>query len=456
MTDTAALSPQPARTHLRAALVLGLPLVGSHLAQFALQITDTLMLGWYGVESLAGGVLGTTVFFTIFIFGTGFANAVMPMVATAAAAGAPDEVRRATRMGMWLSAGFAALMLPVMWWSGPLLRLLGQPDVAVGLAQDYLRIAGWGMAPALVVMVLKSHLAALERTQVVLWVTVAAVILNAAINWAFIFGNWGAPELGVRGAALASVVVQTATAAALAAYSGWLPALRRYALFARLWRPDAVALARVFRIGWPIGLALLAESGLFAATSILMGWIGTRELAAHGISIEITAMVFMIHLGLSNAATVMVGRARGRGDADGLRLGALVACALSAGVALATMVLYVAAPAALIGLFVAPDDPARPAIIAIGVPFILVAAVFQLADSAQVMAMGLLRGLQDTRVPMVIATIAYWVLGIPASWVLGFPLGLGGVGVWLGLVLGLSVAAVLLMTRFWRRAPRPA
>lgn len=456
MTDTASLGPQTARAHLRAALVLGLPLVGSHLAQFALQITDTLMLGWYGVTALAGGVLGTTVFFTIFIFGTGFANAVMPMVATAAAAGEAGEVRRATRMGLWLSAGFAALMLPVMWWSGPLLRLLGQPGTAAGLAQDYLRIAGWGMAPALVVMVLKSHLAALERTQVVLWVTVAAVVLNAAINWAFIFGNWGAPEMGVRGAAMASLVVQTATAIALAAYAGWLPSLRRYALFARIWRPDIVALGQVFRIGWPIGLALLAESGLFAATSILMGWIGTRALAAHGIAIEITALVFMIHLGLSNAATIIVGRALGRGDAAGLRAGAAVACALSGGVALATMALYVAAPEVLVGLFVSPTDPARPAIIAIGVPLLLVAALFQLADSAQVMAMGLLRGLQDTRVPMVIAAISYWGLGIPASWVLGFPLGLGGVGVWLGLVLGLSVAAVLLMTRFWRRAPRPA
>lgn len=440
--------------HARTVLVLGLPLVGSHMAQFLLHITDTIMLGWYGVEELAAGVLGATFFFTIFIFGTGFSNAVMPMVATAAASEDDTEVRRATRMGLWLSIGFGLTCMLAMWWSEAILLALGQPERVAELAQGYLRIAGWGMVPALVVMVLKSYLAALERTQVVLWVTVAAVFVNIFANWVFIFGNLGAPEMGVRGAALASVLVQIFSALGLMIYAAALPALRRYALFQRFWRPDWDAMRSVYRIGWPIGAALLAESGLFAATSLMMGWIGVRELAAHGIAIEITAMFFMVHLGLSNAATVLVGRARGRKDPQGLRDAAAAAVALSLLAASLTMVLYYAVPHLMIGLFLAPDEPQRAAIIAIGTGLLAVAALFQLADAAQVMAMGLLRGVQDTRVPMVIAAVSYWLVGIPASYLFGFVLGFGGAGIWFGLVLGLTLAAVLLMLRFWRRVVR--
>lgn len=441
---------------VRLVLALGLPLAGSHLAQFALQVTDTIMLGWYGVADLAAGVLGAAVFFTLFIFGTGFANAVMPMVATNAASDNDAEVRRATRMGLWLSVGFGLAVLPIFWWSGPLLRALDQPPEVAALAQDYLRILGFSMVPALVVMVIKNFLAALQRTQVVLWVTVGAVFVNILANWSLIFGNLGMPEMGVRGAAYASVLVHSLSALALMAYAGLLPALRRYSLWQRLWRPDWQAMGAVWRLGWPIGVALVAESGLFAATAVMMGWLGTQQLAAHGIALEITAMFFMIHLGLSNAATVIVGRARGHHDQDALRRGAATAVAVSMGVAVLTMVVYVIFGPWMVGLFLAPDEPQRAAIIAIGYALVLVAALFQLADAAQVMAMGLLRGVQDTRVPMLIAAFSYWVAGLGSSYLLGFTLGFGGEGIWFGLVIGLTLAAVMLMWRFWRgpgRAP---
>ena len=445
------------RNHIadaRLVLVLGLPLAGSHLAQFALQITDTVMLGWYGVTDLAAGVLGATVFFTLFILGTGIANAVMPMVATAAASDDDTEVRRATRMGLWLSIGFGVAVMPPLWWSEAILLALAQPADVAALTQDYLRILAFAMVPALVVMVLKCYLAALERTQVVLWVTVAAVFVNVFVNWVFIFGNLGAPELGVRGAAIATIIVQVLSALALMVYCAWLPALRRYTLWARFWRPDWVAMGQVWRLGWPIGIALVAEAGLFAATAVMMGWFGTRELAAHGIALEITAAFFMIHLGLSNAATVVVGRARGRGDQAALRRGAQAAVAVSLVFATLTMGIYLLFGELLVGLFLAPDDPERAVIIPIGVSLLVVAALFQLADAAQVMAMGLLRGVKDTKVPMFIAAGSYWLVGISASYVLGVVLGFGGQGIWFGLVIGLTLAAVLLMARFWRGAGR--
>ncbi len=437
-------------TNLRRVLALGLPLAGSHLAQFMLAVTDTIMLGWYGVVDLAAGVLGAALFFAVFTFGTGFANAVMPMVATAASSGQETEVRRATRMGLWLSIAFGLGALPVFWFSGALLTALGQPEDVIPLAKAYMRLLGFSLVPALIVMVLKNYLAALGRTQVALWITVAAVVLNVGLNWMFIFGNLGMPEMGVRGAALATIAVNLVTAGALALYCALQPALKLYTLFQRFWRADWQAMGQVWRLGWPIGVALVAETALFSAATVMIGWIGTHELAAHGIALEITAMLFMVHLGFSNAATVLGGRARGQRDQAALRMGAKVAVAVSMAFATVTMVLYIAAGPFLVGLFLSPDEPARATIITIGASFLIVAAVFQLTDGAQVMAMGLLRGVQDTRGPMLIAAFSYWGVGLPTSYLFGIVLGWGGEGVWAGLVVGLSVAAVLLMLRFWR------
>ncbi len=452
--NTTTSAPLSASGHARATLVLGLPLIGSHLAQFLLHVTDTIMLGWYGVLPLAAGVLGASSFFVVFIFGSGFAKAVMPMVAQAQSQRDDRQVRRVARMGLWLSILFGLCTYPLFWWSGDILLLLGQKPEVAALGQEYLRVAGLGMIPALLVMVLKSYLAALGRTQVVLWVTVAAVPMNAAVNWMLIFGNWGAPELGVQGSAIATLLAQGLSLLVLCIYAAMLPSLRHFHLFQRFWRPDWPGFRAVFRLGWPMGLTGLAESGLFQASALMMGWIGTNELAAHGIALEITALTFMVHVGLSNAVTVRTGRAYGAGDATGLRTGAWVAVVLSLGFALLTMVLFLAVPAPMVRLFLDMSDPQAQAIIATGVTLLACAALFQLADATQVMALGLLAGVQDTRVPMVLASVSYWIIGIPASYLLAFPLGFGAVGLWLGLVIGLACAAASLMWRFWTRAPK--
>jgi multidrug resistance protein, MATE family len=444
--------PLTKKAHARALLVLGLPLIGSNLAQMLLHVTDTVMMGWYGVVELAAVVLASSSFFIVFIVGAGFAQAVMPMVASAMGRGDEVQVRRDARMGLWLSIAFGLLTYPLFWWSEPVFLALGQqPEVAV-FGQDFLRIAGFGMIPALLIMVLKSYLAALERTQVVLWVTLAAVVVNIALGWALIFGNWGAPELGVRGAAIASVVVQTLTFVLLAIYAGWLPELRRFRLFQRFWRPDWQALRQVFRLGMPIGLTSLAEGGMFQASALMMGWIGTVELAAHGIALQAAALTFMVHVGLSNATTVRTALAAGSGDGAGMRVGAKVAIALSMGFALLTVALFLTMPGPIITLFLDTAKPESAQIVIYGTALLAVAALFQVVDALQVMALGLLRGIKDTRVPMWIAALSYWIIGIPASYLLAFKAGFGGVGLWLGLVIGLTAAAGMLMTRFWTRA----
>jgi MATE family multidrug resistance protein len=434
--------------HVRSILVLGLPLVGGHLAQFAIQMTDTIMLGWYGVDALAAVTLGATLFFVLFLMGTGFAWAVMPLVAAFDSAGDEIGLRRATRMGLWLSVLFCVLVMPLLWWSEPLLLALGQAPPVASDAATYLRIAGWGIFPAVSVKVLKSYLAALGRTQIVLWITCLAALINAGVNYALIFGNFGAPELGLAGAAIASVITQSVSLLCVAVYIALV--LPQHDLFRRIWRPDWDMFARVFRLGVPIGLTNLSEVSLFAASAMMMGWLGTVPLAAHGIAVQLASATFMVHMGLSNAATIRAGNAFGGRDRVHMARGAISVTALSLLMALATIALFLLAPVPLISLFLERGDPARGQIIAIGTGLLAIAALFQLVDGAQVIALGLLRGVQDTAQPMLIAAVSYWVVGIPASYLLGFTFGLEGIGVWLGLVLGLGVAGVLLMWRFWR------
>lgn len=442
--------PQPMSygQHLRAILVLGLPLAASQLASISLSLVDAVMLGWYAPAALAAETVASSIFNLLFLAASGFAAALASLVAKAEASGDTTQARRLTRMALWISMAAGALAMPILLSSERLLLAFGQEPEVAAMAAQYLDILAWGIFPALATMVLKAYLAALERTRIVLIVMLAAVAVNAVANYALIFGAWGVPELGIRGAAISSIVMHLATVAFLAAYVQRV--LPEQQLFRRIWRADPESLARVFRLGWPIGLTLVAEVGLFAASSILMGLLGEIPLVAHGIAMQITATIFMIHLGLSQAATIRAGNAHGRGAAIDLVRGARVAIFLSVLTVIASSLAFVTIPERMIGLFLDPAAPAREAILAVGRTLLFAAAVFQLADAMQVMALGLLRGLQDTRRPMIFAAISYWVVGVPCAALLAFGLGLGGVGIWLGLALGLTLASTLMMTRLWR------
>jgi len=325
--------------------------------------------------------------------------------------------------------------------------MMGQEPVIAEMAASYLRVAGWGIFPALLVMVLKSYLAALERTQIVLWVTLGAAVMNAAVNYVLIFGNFGAPELGVRGAAIASFSTQLVSFVAIIIYA--LKVLPEHELLKNFQRPDWEMLREVFRLGIPIGLTTLSEVSLFAASAMMMGWLGTVALAAHGIAASLAGLTFMVHLGLSNAATIRAGNAYGRRDKDHMARGGKVVTVMSLVMSVFATVFFVTMPETLMSVFMDGSDPQKPEILAIGVGLMAMAALFQLVDGVQAIALGLLRGVQDTTIPMVIGVFSYWGVGISSSYVLGFVLGYGGIGVWGGLVLGLACASVLLMLRFW-------
>jgi MATE family multidrug resistance protein len=436
--------------HSRAIWKLGMPLILSNLAQFAIHITDTVMLGWYSVTALAASTIATTMFFVIFIVGAGFSQAVTPLVAAAAEAADEVQVRRVTRMGLWLSILYGLIVTIPFFWAEDILIAMGQDPEVADLAHIYLQIVIWQMVPALIVMTLKAFLAALEHTAIILWATIGTAVMNGFVNYALIFGNWGAPEMGIKGAAIASLTSTMVAVMILVIYT--LRVLKRYQIFRNFWRSDAEVMKRVYKLGWPISLTSLAETGLFSASAVMMGWIGAIELAAHGIALQLAGLAFMVHIGFSQAATVRAGRALGRRDEALLRRGGITAIGMSAIYATVTSLLFLTMPETLVSLFIDPADPARPLLLQVGASLVMVAALFQLVDGLQVLALGLLRGVQDTTVPMVMATISYWVIGLPVSYLLAFHYGLGAIGLWLGLVIGLAVAAVLLLSRFWGRS----
>lgn len=442
------LPPAPSTgAEARALVRLGIPLAGSQVAQFLIVTTDTLMLGWYSITDLAAITIAGSFFFLLMILPMGFAYAVMPMVARAHEKGDEVQVRRVTRMGIWLAVGLAFLLQGIFWVSEPLLLWSGQaPDVAA-LAQDYLVLGGFAMVPGALVFVMRSYLSALERTSIVLWSTVAAVALNALCNYVLIFGKFGAPELGIKGAAIASLANTGFIAVVLVWYS--VRSFPEHELFVRFWKPDWAKAGEVFRLGWPISLTHLSETGLFSASALMMGWIGKETLAAHGIALQLAALTFMMHLGLAQAATIRAGQMMGRGDMLALRRVGLAGTLMSLGFALITAVVFLSLPELLLSGFIDPSDPQKPTILAIGVLLLAMAALFQTVDGAQVLALGLLRGMEDTKVPMYYAAVSYWVLGVPVSYVLAFQLDWGAAGVWLGLVVGLAGAAFAIMWRFW-------
>jgi MATE family multidrug resistance protein len=313
--------------HVRATLALGIPLVGSQLGLILMGTTDTIMLGWYGVEELAASVLASQFYFVVMMFGAGFSQAVMPMAAQAEGSGDARGVRRSVRMGLWVSILYSLLAIPVFKNTEPILLALGQDARVSALAADYVDFAMWALFPTLLAFTLRAFFSAIERARIIFFSTLAAVFANIAINWVLIFGNLGAPEMGIRGAAIATLLVNVLMFGAMAIHAVRQADAARFELFARFWRPDWQALGDVLRLGLPISVTILAEVGLFIASS-LMGWLGVVPLAAHGIAMQLASIAFMVPLGMSQAATVRVGRAFGRGDVLGLNRAAGAAMAI--------------------------------------------------------------------------------------------------------------------------------
>jgi MATE family multidrug resistance protein len=436
-------------------LVLAWPMALTNLSQMALLATDSAYLGHLSTEALAAVTLSGTLFWTMLApgFGLSFAAAAMLAQERGRRIGHVRAMRRTLRAGFWAALLGAVPGMVLLWNGGAVLRALGQEPALAEAAEQFLRCMLWGILPFGLFLNLRGLMAAMERPWPPLIIGLMAVPLNAMIGWVLIFGNLGAPALGVRGAGIAGAVADTAMFLALALFVARDRRLRRYRFFGRLWRLDLARLFRVLRLGLPIAAQMLLEIGLFSAVGLAMGAFGAQAVAAHAIALQIASITFAVPLGLAQAATARVGLAIGAARARAAWRAGWTAILLSTVFMGPMAALMLLIPGRLAGLFLDPAAPGAPETAALATTLLLFAGLFQLSDGLQVVGAGALRGLHDTRAPMLIAALGYWALGYTAALALGFPLGFGPAGIWAGLAIGLAGVALAMIWR-WARLSR--
>ena len=443
---------RPWRDELRSTLALAWPLILANLTQQLIQATDVLLLGRLGATPLAAATLALNLTWTFSIFLLGLITASSPMMATALGQrfNAVRDVRRTFRAGLWLLVIVMPPYSLLMWNAGGLMMTLGISAELAAQGQTFLRAYMWIVAPWLLFQLLRNFVAAVERPRIVLWLSIGGIFLNALVSWALIFGHFGLPALGLVGSGLGSTITWLIMCAALIAVISTDRRFRRFHLFGHWWRFDRQRTVAMLKLGWPIGATMGLEIGVFALAAYFMGWIGAPAVAAHAVALQLAALTFMVPLGLGQAATVRVGLALGRKDEAGVARAGWTAWVLGL-LFMATMALVMwGIPRQLITLFL-EDAPANAVVIALAVSFLRVAAAFQLVDGAQVIGAGMLRGLHDTRWPLLFALVGYWVVGLGIGSWLAFAADWKGVGIWVGLASGLAVVAGLMLARWLLR-----
>jgi MATE family multidrug resistance protein len=440
------------RAELRASLALAWPLMLANLTQQAIQATDVLLMGRLGSTQLAAATLALNLTFTFNLLMLGLITASSPMMATALGqrSNAVRDVRRTFRAGLWLLAFLLPPYWLILWHVGTLMRLFGESAELALQGQTFLRAYMWCTAPWLLFQLLRNFVSALERPRIVLWLSIAGIGVNALLSWSLIFGHFGLPALGLAGGGLGSTITWAALCGALVLVVLSDRRFRRFHLFGRFWRFDGDRTRSMVRLGWPIGATMALEMGVFALAAYFMGWIGAPAVAAHAVALQLAALTFMVPLGLGQAATVRVGLAVGRRDQQAITRAGWTAWIL--GVAfMGTMALVMwSMPRTLVTLFL-KDIPANAETIHLAVSFLTVAAAFQLVDGAQVIGAGMLRGLHDTRWPLLFALVGYWVVGLGIGVWLAFGRDWKGVGIWIGLASGLAAVAALMLARWTMR-----
>ena len=440
------------RAELGATLTLAWPLILSNLTMAAIQATDVVLMGWLGARPLAASALGINLTFAFSLICLGLVTASSPMMATAIGAKVEvvHDVRRTFRQSFWMVGTVTVPIWLVLWNSEPVIRALGQEPALARDAQLFLHGYMWSMLPFLLFQAMRNFVAALERPGWVLAISLGAIPMNALLSYGLIFGKFGLPEWGIFGGGLGSSIVWAAQVLLLAIVIVTDRQFRRFHLFGRFWKPDWPRYRKLWRLGFPIGLAMGFEGGVFSAAAYLMGLIDAESVAAHAVALQIAALSFMVPWGLSQAATVRVGRHLGEGDKAGIARAGWTAWTLGVGfMALMAIVIW-SIPRELITLFL-DDTPENARVIALGVSFLAIAAIFQVVDGAQVVGAGMLRGLHDARVPMIFTFVGYWGIGIGIGAWLAFREGWQGQGIWTGLAVGLAIVAVLMIWRWTRR-----
>lgn len=442
--------PSPMRIELRETLRLAGPLVLANLLQMMVYAIDVIFVARLGTEALAAASLSTSLFGLLVWSSSGLTGSAVSLIAAELGRGkhALREVRHSLRMALWLSGMAGVLGMAICSFGETIMLVTGQEPGVAARAGSFLALLMWSLIPQVACNVLRGFVAALGKPMVATLITALAIVVNALGNYAFVFGHFGAPAMGLEGSALSTLITSVIT---LLAYMAAIQAdrrMRRYHVFGRFWQAEWQRLREILNLGLPVAMIVLAEGGFFGSAAFLMGLLGPAQLAGHAVALQVAAFAFQVPFGVGQAATIRVGYCFGAMDRAGIgRAGwaGLMACVLFAGCAAAAMLAF---PREILSLYIATGDPANTAMLGFALVYLRVAAAFQLFDGIQAVAAGALRGLQDTRAPMQLALFGYWVAGFGTAALLGFRTPLGGLGIWIGLALGLVVVAALLLRRW--------
>ncbi|WP_404713381.1 MATE family efflux transporter [Sphingomonas sp. MMS24-J13] len=440
-------------TELSAQIALALPLVLGNIAWSGVAASDLFLLGKIGADAVAAGALALNIYNAFLVAGMGIVGAASPLIASERGRRRHSvrDIRRTVRQAIWAAIAFALPAWLILWHGEAILLRLGQDPALSRDAGTLMHSLQWALLPYLVLTTLRQFLSALERPIWTFVVIAVSLPVNLLLGWSLIFGHFGMPALGLFGAGLASTLTAAFMALGLSAVILIDRRFRRYRLFGRWWVADWARFRDIWQIGTPIAITIALEVTVFNASVFLMGLIDRASLAAHAVAIQIASVAFMMPMGIGQAATVRVGLAYGARDRAGVGRAGWVSLGLGCACATVSAAILLLWPRPFMAIFIDVTNPANAEVVRLCISFLAVAAFFQLFDCAQAIGAGALRGLHDTRVPMLFAAVGYWVFGIGTSVLLGFPLGMRGLGVWIGLATGLGLVAVLLV---WRWANR--
>ncbi|WOD38493.1 MATE family efflux transporter [Nodosilinea sp. E11] len=449
-TQVRSIAQSKTGVEAKAFLALALPLAGAQLAQAAVGFVDTLMMGRLGANTLAAGGLAAISFQLLLAVVSGLVMAVGPLVAQAFGAGQRELVEDVARQGLWLSLALSLPMMAVLSQLDRVLLALGQQEAIAALTAPYFQWILWGALPALGFAMLRGYASSLAQAQVVIVIVLVGTAFNIAGNYALGFGRWGFPAMGLGGLGLASGLSYWLMFGLFLLYTVRHPQLKSYRFWRSWYRVQPRLIGRLVAMGGAIAITTALEFSLFAVVTFLMGILGPEVLAAHQTVYQTIYLIFTVPLGMSYAATARVGMGFGQQDLVAARRAGYVAMAIAAAfMLLATLGLLVFRQA-VVGLYLDLDDAANAPVVAQALPMLFVAALVQVVDGVQRVSTGALYGLQDTRTPMVLSGLAFWGVGLTIGYGLGFIAGLGGVGLWIGQSLGVTVASLIFVIRFYR------
>lgn len=433
----------PIRTEARTSFLLAYPVMVSMLGQVMTGVADSVMIGWTGAIPLAASSLANSFFTVLLFFGIGVSYAMTPLVAEASGAGDDRKIMDTLRHGMVINVVTSLLLVALVLVGQNILRHMDQPDDVVELAIPYLLIITYSIIPTMIFQTFRQFAEGLQRTRMAMVIMIVSNLINILLNYALIYGVWIFPEMGLAGAGWATFIARVVMAVWMGAYVFYGKRFTAFRAGFHLGKYSGALFNRMLHIGLPTGAQFIFEAAAFGFSAIMMGWLGATTLAAHQIALNLATVSYMTTSGLGAAATIRVGIFLGQRDAVGLRRAGFTLIGLAILIMLMWAIAFITGKHFLPGLYI--DDPA---VLAVAAPLMIIAGFFQLSDGMQVVCAGALRGLQDVKLPSLLIFVAYWVIALPVGYVFAFPLGFGALGIWSGLLLGLTLTATAMVWRF--------